>query len=98
MANTWQGEFLWQNLMHDKYEGTSPVGSFPPNGYGRAAGDVWEWTSNHFTPDHFAARRAAPRRPAQRLLGSRELRSDLQTGLAIVAPLLAGAATAFLNP
>src|SRR5262249_45871357 len=34
MANTWQGEFPWQNLELDGYEGTSPVGSFPPNGYG----------------------------------------------------------------
>ncbi|MGH2599121.1 MAG: SUMF1/EgtB/PvdO family nonheme iron enzyme, partial [Dehalococcoidia bacterium] len=34
LANTWQGEFPWQNLAMDGYEGTSPVGSFPPNGYG----------------------------------------------------------------
>jgi sulfatase modifying factor 1 len=33
MAKTWQGEFPWQNLKTDGYEGTSPVGSFPPNGY-----------------------------------------------------------------
>ncbi|MGG7377395.1 SUMF1/EgtB/PvdO family nonheme iron enzyme, partial [Escherichia coli] len=30
MANTWQGEFPWQNLNLDGYEGTSPVGAFPP--------------------------------------------------------------------
>ena len=30
MANTWQGEFPWQNLRSDGYERTSPVGSFPP--------------------------------------------------------------------
>ena len=34
MANTWQGEFPWQNLRVDGYEGTSPVGAFPPNGHG----------------------------------------------------------------
>jgi sulfatase modifying factor 1 len=34
MANTWQGEFPWQNLLEDKYERTAPVGSFPPNDYG----------------------------------------------------------------
>jgi len=34
MANTWQGEFPWQNLNLDKFEGTSPVSSFPANGYG----------------------------------------------------------------
>jgi formylglycine-generating enzyme len=54
MANTWQGEFPWQNLLLDRYAGTSPVGAFPPNGYGLAdmAGNVWEWTSDYFTPRH----------------------------------------------
>jgi formylglycine-generating enzyme len=54
MANTWQGEFPWQNLMTDGYERTSPVKSFPPNGYGLfdVAGNVWEWTADYFTPRH----------------------------------------------
>ncbi len=54
MANTWQGEFPWQNLKEDGYEGTSPVGSFPANGYGLfdMAGNVWEWTSDYFRPRH----------------------------------------------
>jgi len=52
MANTWQGEFPWQNLKTDGYEGTSPVKTFAPNGYGLydMAGNVWEWTSDFFTP------------------------------------------------
>jgi formylglycine-generating enzyme required for sulfatase activity len=54
MANTWQGEFPWQNLKLDRYEGTSPVGSFPPNGYDLydMGGNVWQWTCDFFTARH----------------------------------------------
>jgi formylglycine-generating enzyme required for sulfatase activity len=54
MANTWQGEFPWQNLGLDGFESTSPVGSFPPNGLGLydMTGNVWEWTADAFPPDH----------------------------------------------
>jgi formylglycine-generating enzyme len=54
MANTWQGEFPWQNLATDGYEGTSPVGAFPANGYGLhdMIGNVWEWTTDWYVPRH----------------------------------------------
>ena len=49
MANTWQGEFPWQNLLLDRYEGTSPVETYPPNGYGLydMAGNSVDSTTNH---------------------------------------------------
>jgi sulfatase modifying factor 1 len=59
-ANWWQGQFPWQNLRLDGWEGTSPVRAFPANGFGLhdMCGNVWEWTADAFaTRSSPAARR-----------------------------------------
>lgn len=50
LANYWQGNFPSENLCSDGWERTSPVGTFPPNGYGLydMIGNVWEWTADWY--------------------------------------------------
>jgi formylglycine-generating enzyme required for sulfatase activity/CheY-like chemotaxis protein len=55
MANTFQGHFPDFNSAKDGFEGTSPVCSFPVNGYGLCdmSGNVWQWTSDWYRPDYY---------------------------------------------
>jgi formylglycine-generating enzyme len=67
MANYWQGRFPYENLRLDGWEGTSPIGYFPPNGYGLhdMVGNVWEWTSDWYAERHVTPLKSCcvPRNP-----------------------------------
>lgn len=62
-CNIWQGTFPIEDLAEDGFAGTSPVASYPPNGFGLydVAGNTWDWCADWFHPSfHVTATRTNP--------------------------------------
>jgi len=65
-ANTWQGLFPVANSADDGFIGLAPAGCYSANAYGLfdMIGNVWEVTSDRWTPDH-GANASSSNDPAQ---------------------------------
>jgi formylglycine-generating enzyme len=69
MANVWQGQqgqpFPVTSGKTRTLPGTSPVGTFPPNGYGLSdmTGNAWQWVADWYRSDQFQREAAAGGQP-----------------------------------
>lgn len=91
-ANTWQGEFPWQNLDEDGFAGLSPVDAFPENGYGLLdmIGNTWEWTADWYATKDPLQKPKACCIPANPRGGKEEESYDQNQGVRIPRKVMKG--------
>ena len=75
-ANSWQGRFPYSNTGAAGWVGTSPVGSFAPNGFGLydVTGNTWEWTTSPWSDRHVDPTTGCACGPSSGAGGSRVLK------------------------
>ncbi|SOY43549.1 formylglycine-generating enzyme family protein [Cupriavidus taiwanensis] len=91
MANVWQGQqhqpFPVVSPKAGGALGTSPVGTFPPNGYGLAdmTGNAWQWVADWYRADQFR-REAGKAQPIRNPLGPLASWDPSEPGVPVNAP------------
>ena len=79
MANTWQGEFPWQNLQSDGYPRTSPVDAFPAERLRPAGHDRQRLGVDHRLVRAASSPRGRSRRVARRAIPAGRARRELRS-------------------
>ncbi|WP_354687224.1 formylglycine-generating enzyme family protein [Cupriavidus necator] len=91
MANVWQGQqaqaFPVVSPKAGGAIGTSPVGTFPPNGYGLVdmTGNAWQWVADWYRADQFR-REAGKSRPIEDPTGPLASWDPSEAGVPVNAP------------
>ncbi|WP_455284063.1 formylglycine-generating enzyme family protein [Cupriavidus necator] len=91
MANVWQGQqnqpFPVVSPKAGGAPGTSPVGTFPPNGYGLAdmTGNAWQWVADWYRADQFR-REAGKAQPIENPDGPQASWDPSEPGVPVNAP------------